>query len=174
VHALTIEEQDDREALEAVMRSVTGTSTQGYSKESTALAKLYADSQKYKERPDEVFAFKFDIFSDHCDYAGLLLEARAPVFSTILKGEALRFYFSACRDIGISLPLHRLYRTMRERFEGPEHQKGMLEKWNSINLRDEINANRTQSLARTFTNMVQWMYEIKPALDSRHRTNQAL
>ena len=74
------------------------TTSTGYGRELSNLAKIYTNDAKYSGRNDS-FTFKLAIFHDICSRADVPPEAKMKAFPTMLKGPAIDNYSS---NIGIS------------------------------------------------------------------------
>ena len=65
----------------------------GYGKELAMLLKMHGEEHKYSGENDN-FDYKYQIFLDSCDRAGIPQEALMIAFPTMLKGPALDFFYA--------------------------------------------------------------------------------
>src|SRR6202035_3732899 len=71
-----------------------------FGREITNLAKLYTDEVKYSGEQDN-FDFKFEIFQNYCLRAGVPKQAYTIAIPTMLRGLALKYYFTHLKDLDL-------------------------------------------------------------------------
>ena len=57
---------------------------------------MYTEERKYGGDGDS-FDYKYNIFIDLCEKAELLIDVYFKAFSIILKGAALKYYYTTCK-----------------------------------------------------------------------------
>ena len=73
---------------------------QQYGHKLSTLVKLYTDKQKYGGSVDS-FDFKLTIFYDLCTKASITQGTYLDVFSTMLKDDALDYYYDSVNNKGL-------------------------------------------------------------------------
>ena len=96
-----------------------------YSKELANLAKLYTNKAKYSGENDN-FDFKLTIFTDLCQKADIPKQEFSQAYSTILRGLALDHYYTNLKSNPLNIPFNKLYKAIRNYFEGPEYKCNIL------------------------------------------------
>ncbi|POS82713.1 hypothetical protein EPUL_005350, partial [Erysiphe pulchra] len=109
-------------------------------RQSGNLSKIYTEDMKYSGENDN-FAYKLMIFNDNCSRAGVAPENFTKVFPTMLKGLAFDFYYANISSIPKTFD--DVCKLFQDYFEGEEYKRGVLEKWNNVNL---------QSTTKQFSN----------------------
>jgi hypothetical protein len=135
------------------------------------LAKLYTDEQKYSGDND-TFDYKYGIFLSHCERTNVPREAYLKAFPTMLKGAALNYYYTSCNLNPRISSLTELCENIRSYFEGPEHERNMLLKWNATSLRSVITKNPGKSIEESLQILVQELRDLQHGLekDLRHES----
>ncbi|KAI0994722.1 hypothetical protein K3495_g13459 [Podosphaera aphanis] len=144
----------------------------GHSRELMALTKMYCEENKYGGEPTESFAYNFNIFIDLGAKAELSLDSLTITFSTMSKGTALEYYYSSCQ--GIDLNIKELVKRFQDHFEGEDHRRNMLRKWNAINLRVMFRRNPDTEKGSMFNEIVQRLRAVQRGLEIEHQTDSAL
>ena len=130
----------------------------GHSKELTTLAKMYTSEEKYGESPTESLSYKFNIFMNLCTRAQIPQQILNTTFPTMLKSMALKYYYSSCQ--GINLTIQQLLDRFQGHFEGEEHRRNMLRDWNSITLRGLLRASPDKNKGTVFNEIIQQLRQI--------------
>ena len=102
-----------------------------FGREITNLAKLYTDKVKYSSKQDN-FDFKFKIFQNYCLRAGVPKQAYIIAIPSMLRGLALKYYFTHLKDLN---SLENICTGLKAYFEGDEYKRDILLKWNVITLK---------------------------------------
>jgi len=133
------------------------------------LSKLYTDEQKYSGDSDN-FDFKYSIFSDLCERTEVPREAYLRAFPTMLKGAALNYYYTSCKSNPYITSLTDLCGNIKQHFEGAEHERNVLTKWNDLTLRKELDKNPGKSIEDCLQLLVQKLRALQLGLekDLRH------
>ena len=97
------------------------------------LTKLYTEEKKYSGEGDS-FDYKYGIFINLCKKAELPKEMYFKAFSIMLKGAALKHYYTTCKSNPRMTQLVDLCYSIRNTFEGPEYKQSKLSKWNLTTL----------------------------------------
>jgi hypothetical protein len=95
--------------------------------------KLYTKEKKYG-RDGDSFDYKYNVFIDLCEKAELPIDAYFKAFSIMLKGAALKHYYTTCKTDLKMTQLADLCYSIRNTFEGAEYKRSMLTKWNALSL----------------------------------------
>ncbi|RKF63085.1 putative glycosyl [Erysiphe neolycopersici] len=104
------------------------------------LMKIYNDEAKYEGSSSDLFDSKFETFCENCDKTCIGEEDRNRAFSFMLKENALEHYRALIRENkGIIPSLNSLYKSIKNVFEGQEHEQMLLAKWNELSLPTIIN-----------------------------------
>ena len=142
---------------------------QGYGKELTNLSKSYSDSLRYTGNDDNL-DYKLEIFHDLCDRTDIPWEARIKAFPIMLKDRALDFYYHSCKpQIHKATTFEGLSDSVRQYFEGPEHRRNVLQKWNRMNLRFFIDKFPDRSIGQNFEELVTTLRSLQLGLDAKYR-----
>jgi hypothetical protein len=96
-----------------------------YNKELANLAKLYIDESKYSGENNN-FDFKLTIFIDLCQKANIPKQEFSQAYSTMLCGLVLDYYYTNLKSNPLSVPFNKLYKAIRNYFEGPEYKRNIL------------------------------------------------
>jgi hypothetical protein len=88
---------------------------------------LYTKKKKY-DRDGDSFDYKYNIFIDLCKKAKLLINAYFKAFFIILKGAALKHYYTTYKTDLKWTQLADLCYSVRNTFEGAEYKKSILTK----------------------------------------------
>ena len=91
------------------------------------LTKLYTEEKKYGGDGDS-FDYKYSIFIDLCEKAELPIDAYFKAFSIMLRGAALKHYYTTCKTDPRITQLTDLCNSVRSTFEGAEYKRSMLTK----------------------------------------------
>jgi hypothetical protein len=105
-----------------------------------ALTRLYTEDKKYGGDGDS-FDYKYNIFIDLCEKAEIPRDTYFKAFSTMLRGAALKHYYTVCRPNPRMTQLADFCNSIRNTFEGAEYKRSMLAKWNALSLRQMISKN---------------------------------
>jgi len=135
-------EEGEPSAQPAFARTVPqarDTRRNGYGKELAMLLKMHGEEHKYSGENDN-FDYKYQIFLDSCDRAGVPQEALMIAFPTMLKGPALDFFYA--NKIKGYKRIEQVCESIKNYFEGKEHKRGLLSKWNSLTLKNVIEENQ--------------------------------
>lgn len=116
---------------------VATTLSTGHGRELSNLARMYTDEQKYSGENDSL-VFKMTIFHDICTRADVPPEARLKAFPTMLKGLALDFYYSNVSISGTATTLDQVCYSIQAYFEGAEHKRSVLSRWNETTLKSTM------------------------------------
>ena len=95
---------------------------------------------------ETVFDYKYGIFIDLCEKAELPKEMYFKAFSIMLKGAALKHYYTTCKSNPRMTQLADLCYSIRNTFEGPEYKRSMLTKWNELSLHQIIEKNSDKDI----------------------------
>ncbi|EED20804.1 hypothetical protein TSTA_039980 [Talaromyces stipitatus ATCC 10500] len=131
------------EVQQALNLAIFAPSTQSISQALVQLTKMYSDNQKYSGNEDS-YRSKLRIFNDYCERLSLPKNVYKLAFPTMLKGQALDFYYdnkeiweASDRD-----PVEGI----RAYFEGPEYHRTVLDKWSGISLQNTVNEDPEKTL----------------------------
>lgn len=143
-------------------------------KELIDLAKYYSASPeaKYSGTQNESFELAFTIFLELCQKARVPFPAYVLAFSTMLKLDALQFYYVNLKDKNYTLV--QLSNAMKLHFEGPEYARKKLAEWNDITLRAEIRKTPEKAKSEVFAIMIDKLRSMQRSLDPEYRTPGAL
>lgn len=117
---------------EMIFKTYNINNYQGFSRELTSKFRIFIDSASKSELPQDMLPI---------------------AFSTMLKGMALKYYYSCCQ--GSNLMISQLNQRFQEHFEGEEHRRNMLREWNKISLRNMFHKNPSKEKGLVFNEMVQ-------------------
>ena len=142
-----------------------------YSKQLAALAKMYGPEHKYNGINDN-FDYKFKIFVNFCQKAGLPREGLSSAFDLMLKDSALDYYY-ANQGKGLeALPIEAMCDSIKANFEGKEHKTNLLQEWNAISLQSIINANSGKNVSECFGLLIQKLRLLQHGLDKELQTDR--
>ena len=88
------------------------------------MTRLYTDEVKYSGEQDN-FDFKFKIFQNYCLRAGVPKQAYTIAIPTMLRGLALKYYFTYLKDLTL---LENVYIGLKLYFKGDEYKRDILSK----------------------------------------------
>ena len=145
----------------------------GFSRELTNMEKMYAGKEKYSGKTGEMcFALALPIFLECCVKAELPSHAYPLAFSTMLKDEALSYYYMNLHGKGVDTAT--LIKVLTAQFEGPEQTRTKLTEWNFTSLRQQILLHPERSWADTFKDMVDNLKVVQRSLDITYQTPKVL
>jgi len=120
------------------------------SRQVTDLSKMYTEDNKYGGDIYDVLENKLLIFRDFCGKVSIPQTQFSHVFSLMLKGRALRFYFSnLARTRPVMQFTHMVQQTLQH-FEPEEMQQTYLSEWRSITLAKMITEHPAKSKSEVF------------------------
>jgi hypothetical protein len=88
---------------------------------------LYTEEKKYSGDGNS-FDYKYNIFIDLCKKAELPINAYFKAFFIMLKGAALKHYYTTCKTDPRITQLTDLCNSVQSTFEGAEYKRSMLTK----------------------------------------------
>ena len=145
---------------------------QQYGRELSTLVKLYTDKQKYGGSADS-FDFKLTIFYDLCTKAGIPQTMYPDAFSTMLKDDALDYYYDTVNNKGLSFEDMR--KSIQTHFETHEHKQALMTKWNSASLKETIFEHGDgKSLEECLDTLIKQLRDIQRGLPPEYRTEGSL
>jgi hypothetical protein len=84
----------------------------------------------------------------------------------MLKGAALKHYYTVCRTEPRMTQLADLCNSIRNTFEGAEYKRSMLAKWNVLSLRQTISKNPNKDIETCLQLLVEELHTIQMNLDT--------
>lgn len=147
----------------------------GYGKELANMAKMYTEEAKYGGEDDSL-SFKLAIFHDICLRSDIPHEARTKAFPIMLKGLALDYYYSNISISGVANNFDGICYYMMTYFEGPEHKRGIMAKWNGITFKSVISRpeNEGKSMEDCLQLLIKELRHLQHSLDFEYRTEKAI
>jgi hypothetical protein len=134
---------------------------------------MYNDESKYTG-PNDNFDYKLDIFHDLCSRASVPETAKAKAYPTMLTSLALDHYYTNLCNVARTLPFDQLCNATRNYFEGPEHRRSVLNKWNSTTLQTVIDKNTGKSTHDCLQLLIKELRHLQHGLDYNLRTDNFL
>lgn len=150
------------------------TTSLGYSREISNLAKMYTDEDRYSGQPDDSFDYKFGVFTHNCEKAAIPQEARGLAFDTMLTGLAKDYYFKVCRQQPNSKDLGQLCQAIRRRFETSERGRLNLLRWESLTLNEIVTQNEGKSTAQCLDILIKEMTTLQRNLTTVYHSDKLL
>jgi hypothetical protein len=92
---------------------------------------LYTKEKKYGGDGNS-FDYKYNIFIDLCEKAELLIDAYFKAFFIMLKGAALKHFYTTCKTDLRMTQLADLCSSVQSTFKKAEYKRSMLTKWNTL------------------------------------------
>jgi len=130
-----------------------------FGREITNLTKFYTDEVKYSGEQDN-FDFKFEIFQNYCLRAGVPKQAYTIAIPTMLRGLALKYYFTHLKDFTL---LENVCIGLKSYFEGDEYKRDILARWNAITLK-EVAIKEGLDTSQAFQKLINEMWELQRGL----------
>lgn len=127
------------------------------------LSKIYTEDLKYSGE-DDSFDYKYGIFIDLCEKAEIPKNIYFKAFSSMLRGAALKHFYTSIKTNTHITNLSEACENMRETFEGEEYKRSMLTKWNNISLRTVITKNPGKDIEFCLQNLVEELRIIQLSL----------
>ncbi|EED21073.1 conserved hypothetical protein [Talaromyces stipitatus ATCC 10500] len=129
------------------------------------LGKMYTDELKYGAEKNDSFTWKLQIFYDLCQRAFIppTQEAYHPAFPTMLKGQALQYYY-ATRQTWL-LHGHDPITGLGDHFEGEEYHRAIQQEWNNVIFQSVIDKNLYKTLSECLEIMVSTLQQLYHGLD---------
>jgi hypothetical protein len=124
---------------------------------------LYTDELKYSGVSDN-FDYKFKIFLDYCEQAGLLEDSLAGAISYMLRGQALDYYFICKFRSQGNHSIEDITKVIKNYFEGPEHQINVLQQWNGTSLQSTMDSNPNQTYTQNLDLLIQTLRKLNHGL----------
>lgn len=137
------------------------------------LTKLYTEEKKYGGDGDS-FDYKYNIFIDLCEKAELPRDAYFNAFSIMLKGAALKHYYTTCKTDTRMTQLADLCYSVRNTFEGAEYKRSMLTKWNALSLRQMVSKNTDKDIETCLQLLVEELRTTQMNLDTNLQSDTFL
>lgn len=135
-----------------VNTALAGYQKEEYSRELINLSKIYQESEKYSGRGD-IFNYHFSIFMANCGKAGIPRLGLTAAFSTMLKDDALKWYYgNAPRLLTMDLPA--ICTAIKQNFEGREYDIALQKEWNAITLQQYVDRNKGKTLVECLDMMI--------------------
>ena len=137
------------------------------------MAKVYTDEAKYSGE-DDSFDHKLMIFHDLCARSDIPPEVRIKVFPVMLKGLALDHYYSNISANGTPNNLAMVCEAMRAYFEGAEHKRSLLNRWDETTLKAAMSnpKNEGKSMKECLMLMIKELRHLQHGLDPELRTDR--
>lgn len=150
----------DDVALAQVTQATDQLTLQGsFGREITNLTRLYTDEVKYSGEQDN-FDFKFEIFQNYCLRAGVPKQVYTIAIPTMLRGLALKYYFTHLKDLTL---LENVCAGLKSYFEGDEYKRDILSKWNVITLK-QVATQRGLDTGQVFQKLIDEMWQLQRGL----------
>ena len=105
---------------------------------------MYTKSNKYSSKNDN-FDYKLLIFYNLYEKAALPSQAFGQAYSTILLSLALDHYYTNRKNVTQATSFEQICYATRNYFEGAEHKRSVLNRWNETTLRTLITKNPEKS-----------------------------
>ncbi|RKF83829.1 hypothetical protein GcM3_007049 [Golovinomyces cichoracearum] len=121
----------------------------GFSQELSTLTKLYNDCSKYSGNGDS-FDYKFDIFLRQCENTNIPRNGLKNDYPIMLK-DALYYYYNFFGNEK-KFSLESMCKIFKDKFEGVEHKRTLLNNWNKLNF--EIIKNRKENTGKNMVECV--------------------
>lgn len=138
-----------------------------------SLARIYTDDLKYSGE-GESFDYKYNIFIDLCEKVEIPSEAYFKAFSTMLKGTALKHYYTSIKPNPRITQLCEICDNIRQTFEGEEFKRSMLTRWNNITLRSVIEKNPSKDIETCLQILVDELRSIQMSLTRNFQNDISL
>jgi hypothetical protein len=157
--------------MTSITQAIEQLETHEYGRELSNLAKLYTDENKYSGENDN-FDYKFNVFIDLCGRAGVSRQAIDKAFPTMLKGLALDYFYSNCKNCQTA---EQYADSIRSYFEGEEHKRALLRQWNSLTLSTimERSSNESKTTEESLQLLIKELRHIQHGLDWEFRTENS-
>jgi hypothetical protein len=130
-----------------------------FGREIANLTKFYTDEVKYSGEQDN-FDFKFEIFQNYCLRAGVPKQAYIIAVPTMLRGPALKYYFTHLKDLNL---LENVCAGLKSYFEGDEYKRDILSKWNAITLK-QVATQEGLDTGQAFQKLIDEMWQLQRGL----------
>jgi hypothetical protein len=130
-----------------------------FGREITNLTKFYTDEVKYSGEQDN-FDFKFEIFQNYCLRAGVPKQAYIIAIPTMLRGLALKYYFTHLKDFNL---LENVCTGIKSYFEGDEYKRDILSRWNAITLK-QVATQGGLDTGQAFQKLIDEMWQLQRGL----------
>lgn len=132
------------------------------------LSKIYSQDHKYSGDGDS-FDYKFGIFVDLCEKTDFPEDQYFKAFSTMLKGAALKHYYTSIKPNPLITTIKGLCENIRETFEGNEYKRSMLTKWNNTSLKSVMEKNPEKYVELCLQLLIEDLRTTQMALQSNFR-----
>lgn len=145
--------------------------TIGYSRELSALSKMYDPDLKYHGDNDS-FDFKLNIFFGLCNKADIPEPLYGKAYSTILSGPALTHYYSVTSNC-TRVDFDKLCIATRDQFEGLETNRNRIARWDSLSLCRVMaeNEGKGKSALDCLTILIKELRFLQLSFDPEYRTD---
>ncbi|RAL61913.1 hypothetical protein DID88_002402 [Monilinia fructigena] len=134
------------------------------------LSKIYRDDDRYKGI-DDSFELKISIFGEHCRRVCVPSEMTMIAFPIMLSGAARDYYQANLSNLPDSFD--GLCEMMVKNFEGPEHQRNMLLKWNNVTFKAYIEKSPTVDPQEVFNTMIADLRFLQHTIPMNMRDSQS-
>jgi hypothetical protein len=141
-----------------------------YSKELSALNKLYKNEEKFENTRNN-FDFKLTIYLDKCKFANLSEHVYEKDVSLMLTNETLTYYYVNRNNF---ITFNEFCISMRLYFEDSQWQTHNLDKWHNIIIDDVIAINSNVSLIKCLRKICSQMNIIQRDLNSAYHDSTRL
>ena len=118
------------------------------------------------------FSHKLTVFHDLCGKADVPRDIYTKAFSTMLREDALDYYYDNVNDRGFSFEI--MCDMIRSHFETEEHKQGMMTKWNTTTLKTIIAKNEDKTTEECLELVIKELRTIQRGLAPELRTEQIL
>ena len=131
---------------------------------------MYTDEAKYSGENDS-FTFKLTIFHDICARADVPHEIKLKEFSTMVTGLALEYYYSNV-SISTSVTFDEVCNSIRTYFEGSEHRKSVLSRWNMTTLKSIMEKSEGKPMEECLQLLIKNFRHLQHGLNVELRTDK--
>ncbi|KXH41593.1 hypothetical protein CSAL01_13066 [Colletotrichum salicis] len=140
----------------------------------TDLHKLYTDEMKYSGGIYDVLEVKLLIFRDSCHKVGIPQAYFAGAFSTMLKDQALTFYYNHLCQVNVPLDFHTMVQRVKQHFETEEARQTHLAEWRNTTLLRIIHENPDKPKIECLELLLVKLTRIQRTLTTIHQSDEAL
>lgn len=165
------ERQDEDQKPQELYQDQDQRQESSHNRELATLIKIYSENDKYSGEGDS-FDYKLQIFEDLCEKANIPDKdnIRVKAYSTMLRGLARDHYFANITVMKAMNPsFEQMCSVTRNYFEGEEHRRNMLNRWNTHTLGQVIQGNEGKSMQDCLQILIKDLRHIQHGLDPDFR-----